>query len=89
MIFRAHIAAALILISQAVYSQEKYVIDWDYTGQSFEAFALKAESRYPVRFFFDYEWVSGLTLGNYGGNRMLSEILDTLFDKEINLLVWH
>lgn len=80
MIFRAHIAAALILFSQAVYSQEKYVIDWDYEGQSFEAFALKTESRYPVRFFYNDEWISGLALGNYGGKRMLSEILDMLFD---------
>ena len=67
MIFRAYIAAALILISHAVYSQEKYVIDWDYAGQSFEDFVLKTESRYPVRFFYNEEWISGLTLGSYGG----------------------
>ena len=30
MIFRAYIAAALLLISQGVYSQDKYVVDWDY-----------------------------------------------------------
>ena len=64
------------------HSQEKYVVDWDFTGQSFEDFVLKAESRYPVRFFYNKEWVKNLTLGSYGEKRMLNEILDTLFKGE-------
>ncbi len=78
--YRAFIAAFCILISTAIHSQEEYIIDWDFTGQSFEAFVLKVESRYPVRFFYDEEWVSELTLGSYGGKRLLNEILDTLFE---------
>ena len=80
MIFRAHIAAAFILFSQALCSQEKYVIDWDYEGQSFEAFAMKTESRYPVRFFYNKEWITGFTLGSYGGKLMLNEVLDKFFE---------
>jgi hypothetical protein len=76
---RAFIASVIFLISLVVYSQEKYVIDWDFTGQSFESFVLKAELRYPVKFFYNEEWIKDITLGNYGDKRMLNEILDTLF----------
>ena len=71
--------AVLLLIFPVVNSQDKYVIDWDFAGQSFEDFVLKAESRYPVKFFYNEEWVKNLTLGNYRDKRMLNEILDTLF----------
>jgi hypothetical protein len=80
MSIRAIITAVIFLLSLVVNSQEKFVIDWDYTGQSFEAFVLKAESRYPVRFFYNEEWIRDLTLGSYGDKRMLNEILDTLFE---------
>ena len=80
MTFRANIAAVLLLMSHALYSQDAFVIDWDFTGQSFKDFVLKTESQYPVRFFFNDEWVSDLTLGSYSGKRILNEILDTLFD---------
>ena len=72
------ITAVLLLIFPAIHSQENYVIDWDFAGQSFEDFVLKAESRYPVKFFYNEEWVQSLTLGNYRDKRMLNEILDTL-----------
>jgi len=75
-------ASVLILIFTVAHSQEKYVIDWDFTGQSFEDFVLQAEQRHPVRFFYNKEWVKNLTLGSYGEKRMLSEILDTLFKGE-------
>ena len=71
--------AVLLLIFPVVNSQDKYVIDWDFAGQTFEDFVLKAESRYPVKFFYNVEWVKNLTLGNYRDKRMLNEILDTLF----------
>ena len=79
MSIRAFFAAVLFLIFPVVNSQEKYVIDWNFTGQSFEDFVLKAESQYPVKFFYNEEWVKNLTLGSYGDRPMLNEILDTLF----------
>jgi hypothetical protein len=79
MTIRAFTAAVFFLISPVVHSQERYEIDWDYTDQSFEAFVLKAESRYLVKFFYNEEWIKDLTLGRYGDKRMLNEILDTLF----------
>jgi outer membrane receptor for ferrienterochelin and colicin len=82
MCIRAFVAAVFFLIFPVVHSQEKYVIDWDYSDQSFEAFVLKAESRYPVKFFYNEEWIKNLTLGSYGDKRMLNEILDTLFKGE-------
>jgi hypothetical protein len=82
MSIRAFIAAVFLLIIPVVHSQEKYVIDWDFTGQSFEDFVLKAESRYPVKFFYNAEWVKNLILGSYGDKRMMNEILDTLFAGE-------
>jgi hypothetical protein len=79
MSIRAFFAAVLFLIFPVVNSQEKYVIDWNFTGQSFEDFVLKAESQYPVKFFYNEEWVKNLTLSSYGDRPMLNEILDTLF----------
>jgi hypothetical protein len=80
MSIRAFIFAVFFLIPPIVHSQEKYVIDWDFTGQSFEVFVQKAESRYPVKFFYNDEWVRNLTLGSYRDKQMLNEILDTLFE---------
>ncbi|MDP4222900.1 MAG: TonB-dependent receptor [Bacteroidota bacterium] len=68
-----------LLVCTAAYPQEKYLVDWEYAGQSFDAFVRKAESQFPVRFFYDSEWVRELTIGNYGENLMLTQILDTLF----------
>jgi hypothetical protein len=79
---RFFFAVAFLSISAVVTSQEKYVIDWDFTGQSFEAFVVKTESLYPVKFFYNGEWVKNLTLGSYGDKRILNEILDTLFKGE-------
>jgi len=76
---RVFFAAVLFLTFSVVHSQEKYVIDWDFNGQSFKDFVLKAESQYPVKFFYNEEWIQNLTLGSYGDRRLLNEILDTLF----------
>jgi hypothetical protein len=85
MSIRTIIAVVFFVISLSSHSQEKYVIDWNFTGQSFEDFVIKAESRYPVKFFYNREWVTDLVLGSYGDKRMLNEILDSLFKgKSIN-----
>jgi hypothetical protein len=77
---RAFTAAVFLLLIPVVHSQEKYAIDWDFAGQSFEAFVRMAESRYPVKFFYDEEWVRNLNLGSYVNKQKLNEILDTLFN---------
>jgi len=77
---KAIISSLFFLVFPAVMSQEKYVIDWDYAGQSFETFVMRAESQYPVKFFYSSQWIEDLTLGSYGNKRMLNEILDTLFN---------
>jgi hypothetical protein len=79
LIIRALIITALFLISPVIQSQVKYEINWDYAGQSFDSFVLKAESQYPVKFFYKEEWVKNLILGSYGEKRIMNEILDTLF----------
>ncbi len=79
MSIRAFTVAVFFLLSPVVHSQETYLIDWDFTGQSFKDFVLKVESRYPVKFFYNEEWIKNLTLGSYGDKQMLNEILDTLF----------
>lgn len=76
---RAFFVAILFFIFPVVQAQEEFVIDWDFDGQSFEDFVLKAESRFPVRFFYNDDWVEGLTLGSYGNRPGLKEVLDTLF----------
>jgi hypothetical protein len=77
---RALIATLLFILSPQVYAQENYLIDWDFTGQSFEAFFQKVESKYPVKFFYNTEWIKNLNLGSYGDKHLMNEILDTLFN---------
>jgi len=69
-------------ISSCILSQEKFLIDWDFTGESFEEFVNKTESKYPVKFFYRDFWVEDLKLGNYPDKKYLQEILDTLFSKK-------
>ena len=69
----------LISLSPAVFPQEGYSVDWDYTGQPLEVFIREAESRHPVNFFYMDEWIGALVLGNYPGRTTISAILDTLF----------
>jgi hypothetical protein len=82
MIARAFYFTVFFLLFPVAQSQENNLVDWDYAGQSFEEFVMKAESRYPVKFFYNSEWVKNLTLGSYGNKRLLKEILDTLFQGE-------
>ncbi len=60
------LSSVFLLLFPVVMSQEKYIIDWDYKGQSFEAFVLQAESVYPVRFYYNAGWIRDLSLGSYG-----------------------
>ncbi len=74
------IAAVMFLsVSFLTSGQKDYIIDWDYSGQSFFSFVRSAESRYPVRFFYQDEWIKELTMGSYGNQKTMAQILDTLF----------
>jgi len=76
---KAILSSVFLLLFPVVMSQENYVIDWDYKGQSFEAFVLHAESVFPVRFYYNGEWIKDQSLGSYGNRITLNEVLDTLF----------
>jgi len=69
----------LLFGSGLVKGQEKYPVTWDYAGSSFDDFILKVEKEYPVKFFYNSDWVKNITLGNFPGRNTLNEILDTLF----------
>lgn len=84
MIIRTYIVFILLTLTSVVNSQGRYLIDWDYAGQSFETFAAETELRYPVKFLYNNEWVKDISLGSFGSKKMLNEVLDTLFkDKSI------
>jgi len=72
-------AVILLLISAAASAQQKFRIDRDYRGESFEVFVEKTEATHDVRFYFEKDWISDLVLGDYKGKNDLGEILDTLF----------
>jgi len=72
-------AIVFLSISSLVSGQKDYIIDWVYSGQSFVSFVHSAESRYPVRFFYQDEWITDITLGNYGDHKTMAQVLDTLF----------
>lgn len=82
MSIKAFFAVVFFLIFPVVNSQEEYVIDWDIDGQSFEDFVLKAESQFPVKFFYNDEWVKNLTLGRYGNRPVLTQVLETLLRRD-------
>ncbi|NSW93910.1 MAG: carboxypeptidase-like regulatory domain-containing protein, partial [Bacteroidales bacterium] len=71
-------SAILLLLGSSLHAQQDYPVLWDYKGQSFEEFVIKAESVYPLRFFYEYEWVKDIVLEENNGIRMLGEILDTV-----------
>lgn len=69
----------LISLSPAVFPQDGYTVDWDYSGQPLEVFIRQAESRHPVKFFYIEDWIREIVLGDYPGRTTLTGILDTLF----------
>jgi hypothetical protein len=68
-----------IIISHVIFSQKKYEIGWDINGLTFNEFVRQVESRYPVKFYYNEEWVKNLKLGDYGDRRDLNEVLRSLF----------
>ena len=61
-----------------------YRVNWDYQDQSFIDFVNKAESAYPVKFFFNEEWIKELKLENRGTGQTIDGILENAFrDKNI------
>jgi len=60
-------------------AQDKYHISWDYSNQSFNDFASRAESQFNIRFLYKGEWVKDLKLASYPGCTNLTCILDNLF----------
>ncbi|MGE5420971.1 MAG: TonB-dependent receptor [Chloroflexota bacterium] len=76
---RSFLFILYIQISLIASGQDKYVITWDYTNQSFTDFAATAEKNLDVKFFFREDWVNDLRLGNYAGETTLQTVLDNLF----------
>jgi hypothetical protein len=68
-----------ISISHFAKSQTDFKIDWNFTGQTFEEFAKKAETEYNLRFFYNEDWIKDIKLDNYGQENTLTGILDSLF----------
>lgn len=62
----------------ALQAQQSYPVEWIYKGQSFQEFVERAESVYPLKFFYEDEWVNDIILEEYQGKRMLDEILDII-----------
>lgn len=69
----------ILFVSPFANSQERYPVTWEYKGLGFNEFVAKSENLYPVRFFYNEEWVKNIKLGNYKGNLSLTDVLDSLF----------
>ncbi len=76
------ILLAFFLAFNSANSQEKYEVDWNYEGQTLADFIKKAESQFPVKFFYRDDWIGGITLGRYESKRYLNELLDTILAGE-------
>jgi len=71
----------LILFLSLVYNlhaQERYRISENYKDLSFKDFVSKAESSYPVKFFYDEKWVNNLKIGDYPDCHTLECLLDNV-----------
>jgi hypothetical protein len=66
-------------ISPLAGAQERYPVNWDFKGQSFTEFVARCEESFPVRFFYNEEWIRDLKLGDYEGELTMTDILDSLF----------
>ncbi len=73
------IVVLLLAFSPLIMSQEKYILTRNYNGMTLAEFIAGCEKEFPVRFFYNEEWIRGITLGDYQGTRTIMDILDTLF----------
>jgi hypothetical protein len=69
----------LLFHSLSGFSQEKYPVTWEYKGLDFNEFVRKSENLFPVKFFYNEEWIKNIKLGSYRGNLTLTDVLDSLF----------
>jgi hypothetical protein len=68
----------LLSLSFNLVAQEKYKISSNFKDLSFKDFAIRAESIFPVKFFYKDEWVKDLRLGDYSDCTSLICIMDNL-----------
>ena len=66
-------------ISPPAGAQERYPVNWDYKGQSFTEFVVRCEETFPIRYFYNEQWISNLKLRDYEGELTITNILDSLF----------
>src|SRR4030042_1356842 len=76
---RSLIVVLLLAFSPLIMSQEKYILTRNYNGMTLTEFIAGCEKEFPVRFFYNEDWIRGITLGDYQGTRTIMDILDTLF----------
>ena len=74
------ISASILLFTLFTYGQENdYRVTWNYDGQTFNEFVIKAESLLNVKFFFKEEWINDIRLRKYDNVQTLFGLLDNLF----------
>ncbi len=78
---KRHILILLLtlVLPSWIYAQEKYLINFNYSGMSFEEFVVATETNINVKFYFDEIWVRDLKMSNFTQSADLSDILDRLF----------
>ncbi len=76
---RVFILLLSALSFQLLEGQNRYPVTWDYSGKTFEEFVLQTERELPVKFFYNPEWISSISMGDFSDRRYLNQILDTLF----------
>jgi hypothetical protein len=76
---KIHILIIVLCLAFNLRAQEEYKISGNYDNVSFKDFVKKAESIYPVKFFYKEEWVNGLRVNDYSDSTTISRLLDKLF----------
>ncbi len=67
----------IISISGIINGQDKtYPVTWDYRGQSFKEFVVRAENTHDLRFFYRDEWFTNKPVTDYGDSLTISRLLD-------------
>lgn len=77
--FKFYTLIVLLFLSTSLPGQEKQQIPVEIRGLSFKEFVARTERLLSVKFFYKYEWVENLKLGDYPDCKTLPCILDNLF----------
>ncbi|MFH0841559.1 MAG: TonB-dependent receptor [Bacteroidota bacterium] len=69
-----------LAFSPLTMSQQNFIVKRSYSGMTLAEFITQCEKEHPVNFFYNEDWIKGMTLGDYRSSLTITQVLDTLFN---------